>query len=278
MPTTSLPSDERLRTIELLLLWEGSLTSARLRELHPVHATQASRDIAAYRALAPDNIAKTWGAKAYEPGPFAKAVLTNGRFAEYAQLIGSGNVSRACAAVPLQSIAPLHMDIGAACFRTLHRAVATRSFVVIRYASMTHPVPHDRPVAPHALVRAGTRWHMRAWCATRGDYRDFNLARIAHAEPAPAMPAPPVKDQAWTTPVEVRLVPHQDLTHAQGLVVRREFCGEASALVVESTQALVRYALLAYPVTATPERDAPPKFLLQLDRRFSLPDQIKKLI
>jgi hypothetical protein len=170
------------------------------------------------------------------------------------------------------------MDIDAACFRTLHRAVATRSGVVIRYASMTHPVPHDRPVAPHAFVRAGTRWHMRAWCATRGDYRDFSLARIAHAEPAPTVPAPPVEDQAWTAPVVVRLIPHQDLTHAQGLVVRSEFCGGANALVLESTQALVHYALLAYPVTATPERDVPPKFLLQLDRRFALPDRVKEFV
>jgi predicted DNA-binding transcriptional regulator YafY len=272
MPISSLNSDDRLRAIELLLLWEGSLTSARLRSLFPVHATQASRDIAAYRAIAPDNIAKTWGAKAYEPGPFAKAVLTDGRFAEYAQLIGAAGPLRASTVVPLETMSPLHMDIEAACFRVLHRAVADRMGVTIRYASMTNPNPHARSVVPHAFIRAGTRWHMRAWCALRSDYRDFNLARIGGALPAPDLPLPPKPDIAWTTPVELRMVPHQALSKAQATIVRNEFCGGASAIRVDSTEALVRYALLAYPVTSMPERDGPPKFLLQLDRRFALPD------
>lgn len=36
----------------------------------------------------------------------------------------------------------------------------------------------ERVIFPHALIHAGTRWHVRAWCTLRQGYRDFNLSRI----------------------------------------------------------------------------------------------------
>jgi predicted DNA-binding transcriptional regulator YafY len=70
------------------------------------------------------------------------------------------------------------------------------------------------------LIRAGRRWHARAFCSTNRDFRDYALGRIENAK----LLDPPSEqldhdDKAWMTKVAVRLVAHPDLTPDYQLAV-----------------------------------------------------------
>lgn len=271
MAATTTPNHDRLRAIELLLLWEGALTSARLRECFPVHMTQASRDIAAYRALAPDNIEKVWGTKGYAPGPFAKPKLTQGDFVEYARLIGMSVPEKHMTRVQVEDIAPFHTQIQPAHFRAIHRAIVCGTAVLIHYASMSNPNLHKRTIFPHAMIHAGTRWHVRAWCTLRKTYRDFNLSRVNLAESIDGAEPPEGGDVAWDTLTKLRLVPHEGLSLAQQKIVRQEFFHGTAALVLERRAALIPYVIQAYRAALEPKEQPPPQYLLQVDKPDQLP-------
>src|SRR4051794_22053341 len=89
MPVSTLGAEQRLAAIEVLLLWESRVSNTRLRELFPIHASQASRDLAEYRERAPENVAVGFHQREYAVTPFSKPVLTAGTFEEYAALIGA---------------------------------------------------------------------------------------------------------------------------------------------------------------------------------------------
>ena len=271
------PNHDRLCGIELLLLWEGRLTSARYRELFPVHVTQASRDFSAYRDIAPDNIQRAWGTKSYAPGPFAKPVLTGGFFAEYAHLVGLANAGRRVTQVPVEDIAPAHTLIKPEHFRVLHQAMANGTGVQIDYASLSNPRLHSRTIFPHALIHAGTRWHVRAWCVMRQDYRDFNLSRIRGADAAAQAAPPPGPDEAWEMIVPLRLIAHTSLSVAQQKVVREEFFRGTTALVLDCRAALLPYVVQAYGAAMDPVAQTPPQYLLEVDCPERLPPEALRM-
>jgi len=273
MTDSSLPaaSHDRLCGIELLLLWEGRLTSARYREMFPVHITQASRDFRAYREMAPDNIQRAWGTKAYTPGPFAKPLLTRGLFAEYAHLVGLANPDRRLTSIAVEDIAPAHTQIKPEHFRLLHQAMAQSTGVQLAYVSLSNPQQHARVIFPHALIHAGTRWHVRAWCTLRQGYRDFNLSRIRGVEEADQAVPPQGRDEAWELIVPLRLIAHTSLSAAQQRIVKEEFFQGTSALVLQCRAVLVPYMIQAYRAAVDPALQLPPQYLLQVDQPARLP-------
>ena len=62
------------------------------------------------------------------------------------------------------------------------QSITDQDGVAISYASMTNPGVRGRTVFPHPSS-IGRRWHVRAWCARRQDFRDFTLGRIRSALP-----------------------------------------------------------------------------------------------
>jgi len=274
MPVTTASAEERMQAVELLLLWEGQVRNARLRELFPIHATQASRDIAAYREQAPDNCARVEGTKDYAPTVMARPVLTNGRFADYARLVGAlGLEGPLHTAVTAEHVFVDHTEIRATVFRVLHRAMTTGGGATIEYASMSNPTPHERTIFPHALIHAGPRWHLRAWCAMKGDFRDFNLGRITAADPAGTQAqASATDDAAWMTIIDVRLEPHQALNAKQAKLIRAEYMGGTTALVLRRRAAVIPYLLHAYRAALDPDLQAPPDYVLQVRDPKELPE------
>lgn len=272
MPVTTQGAEQRLAAIEILLLWEGRVSNMRLREFFPVHASQASRDLAEYRERAPENVAAGFHQREYTASPFSKAVLTAGTFEEYAALIGAP-VPRA-----LRSSVPTEIELAAVSqpsahvFRALHTAIATQQGVDVSYSSLSHPEVHQRVVFPHAFVFSSPRWHLRAWCRLRDGFCDFNLGRIRAASAVHEnAPQRAVDDRWWNETARVQLVPHEGLTPAQRLLVRHEYMGGTVSLTLTRRVALVPYLLQSYRAALDPKQETPPEFLLQVVRPDQLP-------
>jgi hypothetical protein len=75
---------------------------------------------------------------------------------------------------------------------------------------MSRPESKARWISPHALGFDGFRWHARAWCHARKEFRDFVLARICEIGEAKPSEIDPGGDIGWNREITLRFAPHPD--------------------------------------------------------------------
>ncbi|GAB5606532.1 hypothetical protein TK5_26130 [Sideroxyarcus sp. TK5] len=148
-------------------------------------------------------------------------------------------------------------------FSTLSIAARTHRMVEITYRSMSEPQPHKRMLSPHTIVHVGRRWHVRAYCSDKKQFRDYALGRIMDANLI-EMPSEKFMDddKAWMTEVRVRLVAHPDLTPEQESVIRFEYFKNTSARVVVCRGALVSYFIQEIRAAIDTRKQCQPNYQL----------------
>ncbi len=272
MAKTAQSHHERLKAVEVLLLWEGRVSRPRLAEIFSVHGTVLSRDMAAYVEMAPDNCRYENGARAYVVTPYARPQLTEGRFGEYEGLVGTLPAYGLHAGVALVSTQQHATNIQYRPFSRIHAAIREGRQIQIEYRSLNHPEAHERTIRPHALIQAGPRWHIRAYCARAQGFRDFNLGRISRVDdPMESALQGAEDDLAWNTLVALRLVPHPHLNEHQARLVRKEYMNGTTAIVFEVRQATAKYIIQSYGAAIDVQRQQPPEFLLAVHKPNNLP-------
>ncbi|MFZ6677779.1 WYL domain-containing protein [Undibacterium sp. Tian12W] len=244
-------ADLPISDLALLLQWEGSLSNARIRDLFDVKSVRASNMIKEFRDEHPTWLVHDSKTKAFYP---SSDYLSHQRkhanrrhhadeLARYLALVGLHYATQAkdehhhllCAHTDLTAPPPRP-------FAMLQSAAKGQRKVRITYRSMNHPEPHQRTISPHTLVRAGRRWHARAFCEEAGEFRDFSLGRISKVEELGQPSERYVSDdKPWQFFVKVTLVPHPELTPEQSLVIRAEYMAGAAALTETCRGALVKY-------------------------------------
>jgi predicted DNA-binding transcriptional regulator YafY len=65
----------------------------------------------------------------------------------------------------------------------IQHALVNKQVLEIQYESKYASEAMCRKVEPIGLCNYSSRWHLFAWCQTRGDYRDFRLDRITSLRP-----------------------------------------------------------------------------------------------
>lgn len=252
--------DHRLRVMEGVLAWEGEIGNARVRKLFGLQPVQASRLLAEFRALMGDSIVEDGRAKNLKPAS-AENFETDVSLDEYARQTLAGEDTNPCvidARVDLTEVKP-HI------FALLRKAAQTRTGVVISYASMTNPVFEDRMIFPHSIIHIGRRWHVRAWCGKRQDFRDFTLGRIRSAsavnEQAPQMIN---DDEAWQEMLMIELTAHRKLSGQQQAVVRAENFGGLKTRRLPIRACLAQYVIQDVRAAVDPEKEVPPEFQIEV--------------
>ena len=261
---TSQKSPESLRTIEALLLWEAGASNERVRELLGLHFTSASRLLAQYAALNPTGLTYSTSQRRWMADADFKPCLTNGRIDEYLALtLPTQGAEESC-------VVRTHLALGAVSpkvFAILHRAIRDGVGVVAKHSSMRDPTSRAKTFFPHALVEAGRRWHVRAFVSGVDAFQDLALTRLSDVElidlPRPDV-ANPVRDAAWTTLVDLRLVPHPDLTFEQKQMIRAEYFGRSTARVETVRAALVPYVIHELRAATDLMKQPPPEFQLHV--------------
>lgn len=261
MGESRLNTDAGLRVVELLLLWEGRVRNARLRAMLGIHFTTASRLVAAYREFNPGATEYEASTKSYLATPSIKAVLTDGTVEEYLALVDRTRAGT-------DPVVRVHMDLGdiePALFSLLHQACEDNSGIHITHGSMRNPDRNSREIWPHALIQAGRRWHVRAWCAQVLAFRDFSLGRIHDVRPLDAVrpaQADPALDIAWQTFVDLRLVAHPELSREQQRLVQDEYFKGASTRGITERGALLPYLIHDLRASLDVSKEQPPSFQL----------------
>jgi predicted DNA-binding transcriptional regulator YafY len=233
----------RLRQLKLLLTWEGRISNSRLRELFGLSSIRASQWIRELRDQAPDWLKMNSVERSFDATQsfYAHENGAESNLDQYLSIVGlshamNSNGKPVVAAFPDITIPNPRI------FSVISIAARTHRMVEITYRSMSEPQPHKRRISPHSIVHAGRRWHVRAYCSEKMQFRDYALGRIVDAK-LMAMPSEKLMgdDKAWMTEVQVRLVAHPDLTPDQESVIRFEYFKNTSARVVVCRGALVSY-------------------------------------
>lgn len=249
--------NHRLRALATVLSWEGELTNKRVRDLFGLQNVQASRLIFEFRTAYGHLISADDG---------GRALLLNRAVAEKAPIEDYVGILREALDNTIV-IEDVRTDLGMvnpAIFAEIRSASLNRSGVDIRYASMTHPEGTKRTIYPHAIVRAGRRWHVRAWCELRKEYRDFAFGRILEAKHTNKKPGRLAADAEWTKLINLELTTHRDLEKKQSRVVCDEYFEGKPSKVIQCRACLASYLLQDLRVATEPDNQLPPAYQLEL--------------
>lgn len=216
---------------------------------------QATRDIKRYVEMYPGNIYYDGKKRAYIKAEPFHCHITKGTVDEYLlafpDTVDVPLLLSELKESPFEQVAAPLRCLPPSVVAPLLDSIRANKGVSIRYASMTSPEGADRIVFPHSLVDTGFRWHLRAYCGSRGEFRDFNLGRIKGSpvskKPSPACAAPE-NDKMWNEIVTFNLKANPALTDSQRSMIEIEFGFKHGSLAVTSRACLIHYMLQRYQV------------------------------
>ncbi len=267
----------RMRAIEMLAYWEGRLVTNRLMGWFGISRQQASADIKRYLANHnPDSLVHDPAVKGYIPKPGFHPVLTTGHINEYFNMVtgladDSTNVTLEIDS-NFASVQLLDRAVRPEVVREVLKASRSEGSIKILYASMTNPVWNERIISPHTLVYTGFRWHVRAFCHKRMEFRDFLLSRIDRTpQPVSEKGSCLLEDTQWQETITLTLIPNDKLNDAQKSLVEKDYGMPDGQLQLAVRKALAHYTLQRYQAAITPEEAADeykfPLQLLETDRK-----------
>lgn len=256
--------DKRLEFIDFRLRWEGRFNRSSLTDFFGISVPQASLDIARYLELAPQNLAYDRSSRVYqitntfqpmsresEPQRYLNELLAtaNGVIASEASFIGWRP--------PVAYVPKPERGVDADTLAALLKAIREGKGVKFAYQSMSSPDPKSRIVSPHALAHDGFRWHVRAFCHSHLDFRDFVLGRILAVEGFEPAGNVASEDLEWNTVLKLILAPHPGLADGKRRVVELDYGMKEGEVTLECRQALLFYTLrrlgLNNPMATSPE-------------------------
>lgn len=251
---------ERIAYLEMRAWFTGELRRPDIESRFGVRPAAASRDISAYRELAPKNIEYDPAGRCYRPTRSFRPVTAfqpERVLTWLSQGFGDGVDPRPKKAVPGEgpgAFTTPDMDVLATVSRAIYQSRALR----VSYLSVSSG-PAARTIIPVALADTGLRWHVRAFDRNNGRFSDFVLRRILRAEVLgeAALEGETLSDDdQWSRMVDLELVPHPEARWRDG--IEADFGMVGGVLPARSRAALVGYLLRRWNVDCTPDHSLDP--------------------
>jgi len=246
---------ERLAYIDFRLYFMGEVGRPDLANRFGVAPAAATRDLALYREVAPQNIEFDGSNKIYRIGKAFAPLFDHAPQRVLSALslgFGDGVNDESLPMLPCESPAALsspRMDVLA----PICRAIQAKRPVAIRYHSMSNG-ESERVIVPFALVDTGLRWHVRAFDRKSGEFRDFVVTRIEAptlVDEEPKASERPDNDIQWTRIVELELVPHPDQPRPE--ITAMDYVMQNGSLRMKLRAATAGYILRKWSVDCSPE-------------------------
>ena len=252
---------ERLAFIEFRLWFLGGVGRPDLIDRFGTAPAVATRDLAAYRAMAPKNMVLEGSRKVYVPTEGFKPIFAHDPDRVLSALsrgFGEGIGRASSGFLPCES--PLRLNQPPlATLATMTRAMHQGKAVRLTYHSLNSG-PSRRDVVPLALVDSGLRWHTRVFDRKSQAFRDMVITRMERPlllYPGEVLPHEKAdRDAQWTRIVELELVPHPD--QANGEIVARDFAMDKGVLVLKVRAAIAGYVLQQWQVDCSPDHRLDP--------------------
>jgi hypothetical protein len=251
---------DRMSDLETILQWEGEIDNQRIREILGVKPVWASKLMV--------ELEKYMGKRAYRKSarsPLYLATEMPGQHDdratadEYVRIVTSNPLGNLFVEDARIDFAPMNPNSFIAIAQSIKKRLGVRAV----YRSMSTPEGSERLIFPHALVRAPRRWHVRAWCGTRLEFRDFTLGRFASIDFTDD-PAPYTRedDKDWNEAVSFYVMAHPLLTPQQQAMIAAEYYPGASARQFSVRRCLVDYVVHDLRLATDIEKQVPPEYQL----------------
>lgn len=246
---------ERLAYIDFRLYFFGEIGRPDLSGRFGVAPAGATRDLALYREIAPQNIEFDGSNKIYRIGKAFTPLFEHASQRVLSALalgFGDGVNGESHSLLPCESPAVLSspkMDVLAPICRAIH----AKRPVAICYHSISSG-ESERVIVPFALVDTGLRWHVRAFDRKSGEFRDFVVTRIevpTLLDEEPKANERPDNDIQWTRIVELDFVPHPRLNRPE--IIRMDYGMTDGSIRMRVRAAVAGYMLLRWSVDASPD-------------------------
>lgn len=242
---------QRYEFIEWRAYWDGRLNRGDLEREFNISTPQASVDLRNYQEAAPDNIEYNSSEKAYVATSRFHPRYLNLSAERYLRQLHSLKINVASieetwfdALPPIEVLPTIARGVEAYTLRALLRTIRMGGSIKINYRSLTSS--RNRVICPHSLANDGYRWHIRAWCMERKEYRDFVLGRILSVFPPEACDARAPEDVEWESFTKLVLVPNPGLTSDQQETIARDYKIENGELPVAMRVSLSYYFIRRY--------------------------------
>lgn len=240
--TVVIPNDlplnvrQRLMHVERCLFWKGELQRADLVDTFGINPVQAATDFRVYMEMCPGNMEYNKSRRRYLPlAEFTPRLIEPTSLDEFVD-VPSPLISVANWPLPKRrATTPVLLAMVA--------AVRERQMIEVQYQSLTGQGPGWRWLSPHAFASDGDRWHVRAFCHTRGEFRDFVLGRILSTRHIKISDVDATSDHDWNTFVDVLVTPNPQLEAEKRRVIGAEY--ELSPTRLETTLK-IRQSMLFY--------------------------------
>jgi hypothetical protein len=239
---------QRFEFIEWRVYWTGRVNRGDLVERFGVSTPQASVDLRTYQETAPNNIHYDSTEKAYVALPSFRALyldVSADRYLLQLNAILNGAISTNdtwFASLPPAAVTQtVARSVDPNTLRCILRAVEQQEQVNILYQSLTNT--RRRSIAPHSIAFDGHRWHARAWCVDREEFRDFVLTRMLEIDRGVRSQVNPSDDIEWVTLVELNIVAHPALDKVQRSAIEHDFGMKEGILRLKTRLALAFYLI-----------------------------------
>jgi len=233
--------EQRFRFIERHLLWGRKLQVRMIRDAFSVSRYQAGLDIKAYQKLAPENIKPYAPAdRCYKPTLNFLPIFTPHEPQELLSIVKGGWRENSS----LEAVPQLHRNIKEGVLPAIMAALEHRWTVEVIYASATSPLGKKRVITPTAIAYVDNRIHIRAYCDSRKEYRDFVLSRFLTVPSLldDASGAQLPEDSKWNEKLIIKLIANPALNKDARTLIEREY-GIDNFISVEVRKTLVHYFL-----------------------------------
>ncbi len=253
---------ERLAFVEFRLWFLGDVGRPDLMDRFGIAPAVATRDLAAYRELAPKNIDFDGSRKVYVPTADFDPVFDHEPDRVLSALSrGFGDGLGKASAGFLQCEFPLRLNQPQLpVLSVITRAIHQRRAVHLTYHSLNTGVS-KREVVPFALIDNGHRWHARVYDRKSQEFRDLVITRI---EKPLLLDSADIashersdKDIQWSRVVTLEIVPHPG--QARPETVARDFGMKKGSLILNLRAAIAGYVLQQWNVDCSPDHSLDPK-------------------
>ena len=269
---------ERLTFIDFSLAFFGKISRAELITAFETGHANGTRDLALYKALAPDNMQIEQSIKVYyrtenfQPLFDHDANIALTRFSQTNILASREGKSSAF----IDAVRLVHpkFDITS----SITRAIVQRKALKVKYVSLSNG-EQARIVVPHSVVNSGHRWHVRAYDRESNEFRDFVITRFtsSHILSIDVVDNELIEaDLEWNRDVNVQLQVHPRIKNKKAIELDYEM--EDGVLNLKVKSALVGYLLNQWRVDCSEELNlTSDEFQLALKQRNEL-EGVKSMI
>lgn len=268
------PQRDRLAFVELRVRFIGAIRRQDLVSRFGIQSAAATRDLALYKELAPNNIDYDTKGKTYVTGQAFRPVFDfppERVLAWLSQGFGDGEPTKIKSWISCEIPSRLSqpdLDTLACVTRAIHQECPLR----VVYHSLSSGGT-EREIVPFALIDNGLRWHARAFDRRSGDFRDFVITRMKQPEVLRGGEVLPQEksdqDIQWTRIVEVDLVPHPDAPHPE--ITEMDYAMTAGVLKMKLRAATAGYILRQWSVDCSSDHSLRgPEYRLWLKDHLAL--------